>query len=226
MGKQFATTDLNQVKRVPKRGAYDHETVFRVIDAAWMGHVGILNPNGGVTVIPMLHARMDDSLIFHGAKSSRLMKYLGSGDPVSVSFGMVDGLVLAKSLFHHSMNYRSAVVFGTGQLINDADEVLTALNAISEKIMPGRWDDAREPSKKELSATAVVKLQIESASAKIRTGDPIDDEDDFSLPVWSGVLPIHSSFGRPITDANSDGIEVPEYFDSHTSRYNQTEKAK
>jgi nitroimidazol reductase NimA-like FMN-containing flavoprotein (pyridoxamine 5'-phosphate oxidase superfamily) len=226
MGKQFATTELNQVKRVPNRGAYDRETVFRVIDAAWMGHVGILNPTGGVTVIPMLHAIMDDSLIFHGAKSSRLMKYLGSGDPVSVSFGMVDGLVLAKSLFHHSMNYRSAVIFGTGQLINDAEEVLKALKAISDKIMPGRWDDARQPNQKELSATAVVKLEIDSASAKIRTGDPVDDKDDFSLPVWSGILPIRSSFGRPISDANSDGTPVPEYFELFTSRYNQAEAAK
>lgn len=223
MSKQFAITELNQIKRAPKRGAYDYQTVFQVIDAAWMGHVGILNPQGGVTVIPMLHARMEDSLIFHGANSSRLMKYLSSGDPVSVSFGLIDGLVLAKSLFHHSMNYRSAVVFGSGRLISDTTEVLAALKAVSEKIMPGRWDDARPPSKKELSATAVVKLQIESAAAKIRTGDPMDDESDLALPVWSGALPIRSSFGKPITDSHSDNIEVPGYFESFTSSYNQTE---
>lgn len=226
MHKQFATSDLNQVKRAPKRGAYDYETVFRVIDAAWMGHVGILNSTGGVTVIPMLHARIDDSLIFHGANSSRLMKYLGGGEPVSVSFGMVDGLVMAKSLFHHSMNYRSAVVFGSGQLIDHESDVLEALTAISDKIMPGRWNDARQPNKKELSATAVVKLQIESASAKIRTGDPVDDEADFSLPVWSGVLPIRSGFGDPISDANSADRPLPEYFESYTTRYNQTEATK
>lgn len=226
MTKQFETTTLNQVKRVAKRGAYDHETVFKVIDAAWMGHVGILNPEGQVTVIPMLHARLDDALIFHGANSSRLMKYLSSGNPVSVSFGMVDGLVLAKSLFHHSMNYRSAVVFGAGQLLNDPEDVLAGLNAISEKIMPGRWDDARKPNEKELAATAVVRLRIESASAKIRTGDPIDDEADIQLPVWSGVLPIRSSFGTPIADSNSTGQEFPNYFESFTSLYNQAEASK
>ncbi len=223
MGQQFEKTERNQVKRVPQRGAYDHETVFRVVDAAWMGHVGILNSCGGVTVVPMLHARMDDSLIFHGANSSRLMKYLGSGEPVSVSFGMVDGLVLAKSLFHHSMNYRSAVVFGTGHLINTRGEILEALQVISEKIMPGRWDDARQPSERELSATAVVKLRMESASAKIRTGDPVDDEADRSLPVWSGVLPIRSNMGDPISDTNSESLVVPGYLESYTSRYNQSE---
>ena len=226
MEQQFKTSDLNRVKRVPSRGVYDHKTVFQIIDAAWVGHVGILNPQGGVTVIPMLHARMSDSLIFHGANSSRLMKYLCSGQPVSVSFAMVDGLVLAKSLFHHSMNYRSTVVFGTGRLLSDKTEILAALNAISEKIMPGRWDDARQPNEKELSATAVVKLQIESASAKIRTGAPIDDQADLDLPVWSGVLPIRSSFDKPVSDLNSDNVMVPEYFESFTSSYNQLEATR
>ena len=226
MGERFETTEWNQVRRVPKRGAYDHATVFKVIDAAWMGHVGILNPNDGVTVIPMLHARMDDSLIFHGANSSRLMKYLSSGEPVSVSFGMADGLVLAKSLFHHSMNYRSAVVFGRGRLISDRLKKLRALNVISDKIMPGRWDDARQPSEKELSATAVVKLRIESASAKIRFGGPVEDDSDLALPFWNGVLPIRSIIGDPIPDVNSEGLDVPEYFEPFTSHYNQTEADK
>jgi nitroimidazol reductase NimA-like FMN-containing flavoprotein (pyridoxamine 5'-phosphate oxidase superfamily) len=223
MREKFETTERNLVKRVPKRGVYDHETVFQIIDAAWMGHVGILSPQGGVTVIPMLHARIEDSLIFHGANSSRLMKYLCSGEPVSVSFAMVDGLVLAKSLFHHSMNYRSAVVFGTGRLLSERTEVLAALNTISDKIMPGRWDDARQPSEKELSATSVVKLQIESASAKIRTGDPVDDEADLALPVWSGVLPIRSSFGQPLADSHSQRVDIPDYFESFTTAYDQTE---
>lgn len=215
MSKQFEVGDLNRVKRVPKRGVYDHDSVFKVIDSAWMGHVGILSPSGGVTVIPMLHARIDDRLIFHGANSSRLMIYLGSGQPVSVSFAMADGLVLAKSLFHHSMNYRSAVVFGSGRLLDEPDEIIRGLRAVSDKIMPGRWDDARQPNTKELAATAVVELKIETASAKIRTGDPVDDDADLELPVWSGVLPIESKLGRPTSDANSVNLEVPSYLQSH-----------
>jgi len=216
MPPSFDVTQLNQVKRVPKRGSYDHETVFSVIDAAWIGHVGILSPPGGaVTVIPMLHARLDDCLIFHGARSSRLMKYLASGEPLSISFAITDGLVLAKSLFHHSMNYRSAVVFGTGKSVEGETEINNALKAISDKIMPGRWEDARQPNDKELSATEVVKVKIKSASAKIRTGDPMDDEADLELPFWSGVIPIHSQIGQPMTDQNSTELPVPDYIDKY-----------
>lgn len=222
MCESFDVTQLNQVKRVPNRGSYDHETVFQVIDAAWIGHVGILSPpNRSITVIPVLHARLDDCLIFHGARSSRLMKYLASGEELSASFAITDGLVLAKSLFHHSMNYRSAVVFGTGQQIEDEAELLDALKAISDKIMPGRWDDARQPSDKELSATAVVKVKIESASAKIRTGEPIDDEGDLELPHWSGVVPIRTEIGNPITDQNSQSLSVPEYIEQFQMSHNQ-----
>lgn len=225
MSESYDVTDTNQVKRVAKRGVYDHETIFQVIDAAWIGHVGILNAhNNGVAVIPMLHARMEDSLVFHGANSSRLMKHLASGQPVSVSFGMLDGLVLAKSLFHHSMNYRSAVVFGSGQLISDKAEVLKALKAISDKTMPGRWDDARRPNEKELAATAVVKLKIESASAKIRTGDPMDDDADLELQVWSGIVPIRSSAGSPISDANSSKVAAPDYIEPFMKRYNSNSR--
>ena len=186
--KQFDITEQNRVRRVAKRGLYDHESVFRVIDAAWIGHIGITTPPtderpSGVTVIPMLHARIDDQLIFHGATSSRLMKYLSSGQPICVSFGIVDGLALAKSLFHHSMNYRSAVVFGSGALEEDPDQRIAALKAISDKVMPGRWDDARQPNQKELKATAIVTMKIDTASAKIRTGAPVDEEDDHHLPV-------------------------------------------
>ncbi|MFK7766471.1 MAG: pyridoxamine 5'-phosphate oxidase family protein [Mariniblastus sp.] len=217
----FEVTNVNQVKRVPKRGHYDRKTVFEIIDRAWIGHVGILNfHNEGVAVIPMLHARMGDSLIFHGANSSRLMKYLSSGQSVSVSFAMVDGLVLAKSLFHHSMNYRSAVVFGTGKLLTDRSDVLAALKAISDKVMPGRWDDARQPNEKEMSATAVVALQIESASAKIRTGDPSDDEADLDFPAWTGIVPIVSTIGESITDPKSADIQHPGYIDEFRNEFN------
>jgi nitroimidazol reductase NimA-like FMN-containing flavoprotein (pyridoxamine 5'-phosphate oxidase superfamily) len=222
MSKSFDVTPLNQVKRVPNRGSYDHETVFKIIDAAWIGHVGILSPpNGALTVIPMLHARLDDCLIFHGARSSRMMKCLASGERLCVSFAITDGLVLAKSLFHHSMNYRSAVTFGTGKSIGDEAEIINALKAISDKIMPGRWDDARQPSEKELSATEVVKVSIDSASAKIRTGDPVDDEIDLELPYWSGVIPIHEQIGKPITDQSSTNLPVPDYIKVFNAEHNQ-----
>ena len=134
---------------------------------------------------------------------------------------MVDGLVLAKSLFHHSMNYRSAVVFGTGKLLTESGEIQEALKAISDKVMPGRWDDARQPNEKELSATAVVSLKIESASAKIRTGDPSDDEADFELPVWSGVVPIVSSIGESITDSYSQNVQPPDYIEAFRKSFNE-----
>jgi nitroimidazol reductase NimA-like FMN-containing flavoprotein (pyridoxamine 5'-phosphate oxidase superfamily) len=222
MPESFDVTPLNQVKRVPKRGSYDHESVFQVIDAAWIAHIGILSPpSAALTVIPMLHARLDDCLIFHGARSSRMMKYLASGERLCVSFAITDGLVLAKSLFHHSMNYRSAVVFGAGKSIDDEAEIINALKAISDKIMPGRWDDARQPSEKELSATALVKVKIDSASAKIRSGDPVDDEADLELPYWSGVLPIREQFGNPITDQNSTHLPVPDYIKVLKSEHNR-----
>ncbi len=221
MSDPFEVSPINQVKRIPKRAKYDRKSVFDVIDAAWVGHVGILDDRSqGVAVIPMLHARIDDTLIFHGANSSRLMNYLAGGQPICVTFSLVDGLVLAKSLFHHSMNYRSAVVFGTGCLLEDKSENIAALKAISDKVMPGRWDDARQPSTKELAATAVVSMKIETASAKIRTGNPVEEPEDLPLPVWSGIVPIESTFGTPITDPNSEKLPIPEYVESFRKKHN------
>ncbi len=219
MSESYKITDRNRVRRVAKRGVYDHQAVHAVIDAALIAHVGILDSDGsGVAVIPMFHARLDDCLLFHGARSSRLIKYLGSGQPVSVSFALVDGLVLAKSLFHHSMNYRSAVVFGRGALMDGEDRQLEALKILSDKVLPGRWEDARGPNEKEMSATAVVAVQIESASAKIRTGPPIDDEEDFQLPVWSGVVPLASHYGQPVSDEHSQASPVPGYLEEFLNR--------
>lgn len=223
MSDSFEITSQNKVKRVPDRGLYDHESVFQVIDAAWIGHVAIAGDSDGApTVIPMLHARIDDCLYFHGANSSRLMKHLASGQPISVSFAMTDGLVLAKSLFHHSMNYRSAVAFGTGERLENRADILAALKAVSDKVMPGRWDDARQPADKELAATMVVRVKIKSASAKIRTGPPIDADEDVSLPVWSGVVPIQSTLGSPITDNHSESSDIPDYIGKFISNRNRS----
>lgn len=222
MRKKFPTTERNRVRRVARLANYDREEVFRVIDATWVAQVGIEGDDSPV-VIPMLHARVGESLLFHGAKSSRLVKYLASGQPICVSFAVVDGLVLAKSLFHHSMNYRSAVVFGRGTLLSEPDAIIQALQAISDKTMPGRWTDARFPSEKELSATAVVQVKIESASAKCRTGGPKDDAEDLSLPVWSGVVPFRSIVDEPIPDSHTE-VAVPQYVSHFRNRINLEQK--
>ena len=207
----FDKSPLNQVRRVPNRGHYDRDTVFRVFDEARICHIGFVGENSP-TVIPMFHVRVADEIVFHGATTSRLMKLLASGAPICLSAAMVDGIVLARSLFHHSMNYRSAVAFGTGRLITDRAECLAALEALTDKIMPGRWDDARQPNEKELRATSLVAVRITSASAKIRTGGPIDDPEDMELPVWAGVIPVREVLGelRP-ADVQSDSVLVPGY---------------
>ena len=207
----FAQTEQNRVHRVARRSHYDHDTVFQVFDQAWLCHVGFSGEHGP-TNIPMLHARMGDEIIFHGASKSRLMLHLSTGDPVCLSVAIVDGLVLARSLFHHSMNYRSAVAFGSGREITGEDLRLQALKAITDKIMPGRWDDARKPNGQELKATMIAAVKIESASAKIRTGGPLDDQADYDLNVWAGVVPFRQVMDEPVTDVVCR-IRPPGYVD-------------
>lgn len=207
----FEKTSLNQIKRVAKRGHYDRETVHRVFDEAWICHVGFMGESFP-TVIPMFHVRVGDEIILHGATTSRLMIHLASGAPVCLSTAMVDGLVLARSLFHHSMNYRSAIAFGSGRLIDDPDEMTMAFKALADKVMSGRWEDARQPSEKELKATALVAIRMDSASAKIREGGPVDDPEDLNLPVWAGVIPIREQLGamESAADLRSD-VSPPQY---------------
>ena len=208
----FPLSELNQVKRIPSRGAYDRATIYPIIDAAPLGHVGILTDDQHpLAVIPMLHARRDDALYFHGAQTSRLLRYLASGRPATVSFAWVDGYVLAKSLFHHSMNYHSAVVFGRGMELADREAKLEGLRIISDKLIPGRWEDARLPNPQELKATLVVRLAIETASAKIRSGGPKEEPADVDLPYWSGVVPLEIRYGEPQADALSQHLPLPPY---------------
>lgn len=207
----FEIDGRNRVRRLPRRGHYDRATVYSILDQAWMCHVGIVDA-GQQVVIPMMHARLEDQIILHGARSSRLLQNLGSGQPVCVSAAIVDGLVLAKSLFHHSMNYRSVVAFGHGETITDQDRVLAGLKALSDKVLPGRWDDARQPTANELKATTLIGIQMESASAKIRSGGPIEEEEDHNFPCWSGVVPMQTIAHSPVADSQfSAGIQVPEY---------------
>lgn len=192
-------TERNRIRRVPKRGHYDKDTIYRILDEGLVCHVGLVE-DGQPVVIPMNYARRGDTVILHGALASRLLKYVQAGHPVCVTVTLLDGLVLARSVYHHSMNYRSAVVFGRGRVIEEEQEKLAALEVLTEHIVPGRWQDARRPNRQELDATTVVSITIESASAKVRTGPPVDDEADYELPVWAGVLPIQQQALMPVND--------------------------
>lgn len=208
---QFTRTDKNRIKRLPKRGHYDREMIYHILDEALICHVGFTIGRQPY-VIPINFARVDDRIVLHGAKASRLLKHIEAGHPVCVEATIVDGLVLARSVFHHSVNYRSVVLFGKGCLVEGEQEKLSALEAIVEHLIPGRWQEARLPSRKELNATRVVSIHIEEASAKVRTGPPIDDPEDVALPVWAGTLPLQEQALSPIRDELLvQDIPVPNY---------------
>jgi nitroimidazol reductase NimA-like FMN-containing flavoprotein (pyridoxamine 5'-phosphate oxidase superfamily) len=196
---KIPVTARNRVRRMPKRGHYDRETVYAIIDEAIVCHVAFAI-DGVPAVIPTLHARRGDSLLLHGAKTSRLLQHAVAGNELSVAITLVDGIVLARSVFHSSMNYRSVVIHGAGIVLESDAEKLDALEAFSEQIAPGRWADARRPTKKELKATTVISIPIDIAAAKVRTGPPLDDDEDYVLPIWAGVLPLTLEVGKPIPD--------------------------
>jgi nitroimidazol reductase NimA-like FMN-containing flavoprotein (pyridoxamine 5'-phosphate oxidase superfamily) len=210
----FTKTTRNQVKRIPKRGHYDKETIYDIIDQALICHVSFV-VEGQPFVIPTLHARQGDNLLLHGARTSRMIKHLQAGQAACINITLVDGLVLARSVFHHSINYRSVVLFGKGHLVADEDK-MEALELFTERIMPGRWDDARQPNPQEFKATSVVAIPMESASAKVRVGPPGDDEEDYELPIWAGVVPLRQQVGTPQADPLlRDGIPLPDYITSY-----------
>ncbi|MEM1242600.1 MAG: pyridoxamine 5'-phosphate oxidase family protein [Cyanobacteria bacterium P01_H01_bin.26] len=203
-------TPRTQVKRVPKRGHYDLETVHSILDAGLICHVGFA-VEGQPFVIPTAYGRIDNRLFIHGSPASRMLKSLQQGIDVCVTVTLLDGLVLARSAMHHSMNYRSVVLLGKAALVSDRNEKLQALYAFTEHVMPGRWAETREPNKQELQGTTVLALPIEEASAKIRTGPPVDDAADHQLPHWAGVIPLAMRPGKPIEDPKlAEGIAVPE----------------
>ena len=207
----FATTRNNRVNRKHNRGLYDRETIYRILDEALICHVGFVE-NEQPYVIPMNFARVGDSIVLHGAKPSRLLNHIAAGHPACVEVTLVDGLVLARSLFNHSINYRSVVLFGSGRTVEKDREKLAALEAIAEHLIPGRWREARLPNRKEMDATTVVSIAIDQASAKVRTGPPADDDADIALPIWAGVLPLQEIFLTPIPDEFiAKDIAVPGY---------------
>ncbi|MBC8345218.1 MAG: pyridoxamine 5'-phosphate oxidase family protein [Candidatus Marinimicrobia bacterium] len=204
-------TDRTRVRRIPERGHYDKETIYPIIDEALYCHVGI-NHNCSPVVIPTIHARVKDTLYIHGSAASRLLKSIPGENNICVTITLIDGIVLARSAFHHSLNYRSVVVFGKGDLVEDEREKWDALKAVSDHLVPNRWNDVREPNKKEMEATTVISISLEEASAKIRTGPPGDDDEDYALPVWAGILPTELKKGTLIPDpVLPDSIGIPEY---------------
>ncbi len=208
---QFTPTERTQVKRLPKRGNYDRETVYSILDTAFVCHVGF-SVDGQPFVIPTNYGRSGDTLYLHGSAASRMLKTLSGGVPVCVTVTHVDGLVLARSAFHHSVNYRSVVILGKAQLVEDPAEKMEALRIFTEHVMKGRWNDVRIPTEQELKATIVLSLALEEVSAKVRTGGPIDDEADYALPVWAGVLPLETVAKRPLPDAQrKNDPPIPEY---------------
>jgi len=206
----FEVTPLNRVKRLPARGHYDRDTIYPIVDAGLICHVGFVI-DGRPFVLPTLHARAGDTLLLHGASTSRMLRHMAEGGEVCVTITHVDGLVLAKSVFNHSVNYRSAVLFGRGRLVEDEPGKMAALAAFTEKILPGRWADARLPNPTEMKATLVVAVDIESASAKVRSGPPHDDDEDLDLPVWVGVLPLTQVTGAPIPAGYGPLVDLPAY---------------
>jgi uncharacterized protein len=208
---RFELTEKNRVKRVPERGAYDKETVYDIIDSTLICHVAFVVDQEPF-VIPTLIAREGDTVLLHGAASSRLMHHIRSGAALSIAVTHVDSLVLARSVFHHSVNYRSAVLFGHGQLITDAEAKMEALKQFTERLVPGRWEDARRPNEVELKATAVAAVTIDLASAKVRTGPPGDNKEDYELPVWAGLLPLRQGYEKPVPDDALDAsVLLPPY---------------
>jgi uncharacterized protein len=206
-----APTDRTRVRRVPQRGVYERETVEAILDETLISHVGFVH-DGHPVVIPTLHARLGDRLFLHGSAASRMLRTLQKGVPVCVTATLVDGLVLARSAFHHSVNYRSVVLFGEATAVEPEAERLKALELFTEKLVPGRWADVRPPTRQELKGTRVLSLPLDEASAKVRSGQPIDDDEDYELPVWAGVLPLSTAVAEPEPDARLDPtIETPGY---------------
>ncbi len=211
----YSITPKNKVKRNPDRGHYDKQTIYQILDEGLICHVGIVQENNPI-VIPMNYARLDDQIVLHGSPAGRLMRTIKSGAEICITVTLVDDLVLARSAMHHSMNYRSVVVFGKGSLIEDYDQKMQALQKMVEHLMPGRWDDVRPPSEKEIKQTYVVSIPISEASAKIRNSPVIDEEGDYSLPVWAGLLPFELKASTPIADEKlSKNIDIPDYLKNY-----------
>jgi nitroimidazol reductase NimA-like FMN-containing flavoprotein (pyridoxamine 5'-phosphate oxidase superfamily) len=210
MGK-FTPTPRTTLRRLPQRGEFDREAVYRIIDEGFVCHVAFV-VDGQPYAIPTSYGRAGETLYIHGSAASRMLRSLSGGIPVCVAVTLIDGLVLARSAFHHSINYRSVMIFGTAMIVDGAGEKAAALRAFTEHAIPGRWSEVRQPTEQELRATTVLALPLVEVSAKVRTGPPKDDEEDMAFPVWAGVLPLRMAALAPIDDPSLPSeIEAPDY---------------
>jgi hypothetical protein len=200
VSEKLAVTPKTKLRRIPKRGSYDLETIYKILDEGFIAHVGFTGAGEQTFVIPTGYARRGDELLIHGSSASRMMRVLSEEIEICVTVTLIDGLVLARSAFHHSMNYRSVVAFGAAKIIKDENEKIEALRLFTEHIVSGRWREVRLPTTDELRATTVLSLPLMEASAKIRTGHPVDDPEDYALDVWAGVIPLETKAGEPLLD--------------------------
>jgi nitroimidazol reductase NimA-like FMN-containing flavoprotein (pyridoxamine 5'-phosphate oxidase superfamily) len=206
-----APSARTRLVREADRAVYDRTAAYKILDEGFICHVGFV-ADGQPFVIPTGYGRVDDNLYFHGSAASRMLRRVVEGIAVCVTVTLLDGLVLARSIFNHSMNYRSVVILGTARAVNDPKEKLEALRLLSEHILPGRWVESRQPNEKELKATSVLRLPIEEFSAKVRQGPAVDDEEDYAFSTWAGVIPLEMVAGKPIDDARlMPDVKVPEY---------------
>ena len=211
MSQPYTPTPRTRLVREADRAVYDREAAYRILDEGFLCHVGFV-VEGQPFVIPTSYGRKDDSLFVHGSAASRMLRQLKEGVPVCITVTLLDGLVLARSIFNHSMNYRSVVVLGKATLVEDPGEKIEALRLLSEHIIPGRWADVRQPNERELKATSILRVPIEEFSAKVRKGPVVDDEEDYSFPTWAGVVPLETVAGEPIADERLlPGQSAPEY---------------
>lgn len=208
MTDSYPIEKQNKIRQLATKGSYDKAAVHAIIDAGLVAHVAFSTDDGPV-VVPMLHARDGETVYLHGARKARVIRMLEQTARASLNITLVDGIVLARSAFNSSMNYRSVTIFGEPQLIEGHDEKLHAMHCISEHLMPGRWDELREPHEKEVKMTGVIALSIDSASAKVSTGEPEDEDEDYAIPVWAGVLPVAMTTGQLVTDSRViDGVNA------------------
>jgi nitroimidazol reductase NimA-like FMN-containing flavoprotein (pyridoxamine 5'-phosphate oxidase superfamily) len=206
-----ATRSRTRLRRLPARGDHDRATIDAILDEALVSHMGFVHDDHPV-VVPTLHARVGDEVLLHGSAASRALRTLAGGAPLCLTVTLIDGLVLARSAFHHSINYRSVMLFGTARLVDGPDEKAAALEAFTEKLVPGRWASVRWPTRQELKGTKVLALPIDEASAKLRTGPPGDDEEDYAMDTWAGVVPLTLVAGPPQDDPRlRAGIAQPEH---------------
>jgi nitroimidazol reductase NimA-like FMN-containing flavoprotein (pyridoxamine 5'-phosphate oxidase superfamily) len=207
----FEITERNRLLRLAKRGAYDRDEIYPIVDAGLICHVAY-EIDGQPYAMPTLHSRVGDTILLHGHGTNRSLLHVGAGNPCCITVTHTDGIVLARSIFNHSINYRSAMLYGNGRLIEEREEKIDALYRFTEKLLPGRWDDVRPMTEQELKATTIIAVEIEQASSKVREGMPKDDEEDQSFPCWAGIIPMHVAIEDPVADGlTAPEMPVPEY---------------